>query len=178
MSVAIRRTWLAVQLLVTCGFAASAHAQSSASGSLSVTARVVSPMSMTVTHALDFGKLLTSTTKTIAPNAATSGRFEIIGQGGSSISVTLTMPASLTPTSGSNLPVTGWTYIASDTPALTGTAVSFAANGSVPIPLTLEALAGTAKMYFGLGATISPNAMAAATTYTATGQITAAYTDL
>ena len=178
MSVAIRRAWLASQFVVTCGFAATAHAQSSASASLSVTARVVAPMSMTVTHALDFGKLLTSTTKTIAPNAATSGRFEIVGQGGSAISVTLTMPGSLTPTSGTNLPVTGWNYIASDTPALTGTAVAFTANGSAPIPLTLEALAGTAKMYFGLGATISPNSLAATTAYTATGQITAAYTDL
>lgn len=178
MPVAIRRMWFAGQLIIVTAFAAPAHAQSSVSGSLAVTAHVVTPLALIVSHSLDFGRLLTSTSKTIAPGAATSGRFELVGQGGSSITVTLSMPASLNPTAGLNMPITGWTYVASDGPNLGGTPISFNAGTSAPIALTFESVAGSTKMYFGIGATVSAGALQPTTAYTGTGQITAAYTDL
>ncbi|MDQ2891061.1 MAG: DUF4402 domain-containing protein [Gemmatimonadota bacterium] len=178
MALAYRRIWLLGQLILAGGIALPAHAQSSASGSIAITARVVTPLVLIVSHPLDFGRLLVSTSKTIAPSAATSGRFELVGQGGSSISVTLSMPSVLNPTAGANLPITAWTYVASDGPALTGTAVSFPAGTTPPIPLTFENVAGSTKMYFAIGATATASAQAPTGNYTGTGQITAAYTDL
>ncbi len=178
MPVVTRRIWIAAQLMIVTALAVPAHAQSSVSGSLAVTAQVVTPLALVVSHSLDFGRLLTSSTKTIAPSAATSGRFGLIGQGGSSITVTLSMPASLNPTAGQNMPITGWTYVVSDSPVLGGTPVSFTSGTSAPIALTFASVAGSTNMYFGIGATVSASALAPTTAYTGTGQITAAYTDL
>ena len=178
MQVASRRTWHAVQLIAATFLAIPVHAQSSAAGSIAITAQVVSPLALVVTHPLDFGRLLTSTTKTIAPNSATSGRFELIGQGGSSITVTLAMPASLDPPAGLNLPVTAWTYVASNTAGLGGTPIAFNAGAPVPIALVFASVAGATKLYFGIGATVTTAALQPTTAYTGTGQITAAYTDL
>lgn len=178
MSVMVRRCWMIAQLVLAGSIALPAHAQSTASGSIAITAHVVSPLTLIVSHALDFGRLLTSTSKTIAPNSASSGRFELVGQGGSAISVTLSMPATLTPSSGPALPVTAWNYVSSDTPALSGTPVSFSSGAGSPIPLTFENVVGSTKMYFAIGATVTASASAATTTYSGTGQITAAYTDL
>ncbi len=178
MSVAIRRMWLGGQLLVAVALAVPGHAQSSVSGSLAITAQVVTPLALIVSHSLDFGRLLTSTSKTIAPGAATSGRFELVGGGGSSISVTLSMPATLSPPAGMAMPITGWTYVASDGPTLGGAPVAFNSGTSAPIPLTFESVSGSTKMYFGIGATVTAGALQPTTPYTGTGQITAAYTDL
>lgn len=178
MHTTTRRMWLAGHLVMMTALAVPAHAQSNVSGSLAITAQVVTPLALVVSHSLDFGRLLTSTAKTIAPSAATSGRFELIGQGGSAITVTLSMPSSLNPTAGLNMPITGWTYVASNSASLTGTPVAFAGGTSAPIALTFESVAGSTKMYFGIGATVTAGALQPTTAYTGTGQITAAYTDL
>jgi len=178
MQIVIRRPWLAAQLIVATALAAPVQAQSTTSGTLAIAAQIVAPLSLTVTHTLDFGRILVATTKTITPSAATSGRFELIGQGGGALSVTLSMPATLNPSAGPNLPVTSWTYVVSDSPALSGTPVSFNSGTSDPIATRFQTFNGTTKLYFGIGATISPSAAQATTSYTATGQITAAYTDL
>jgi hypothetical protein len=156
-----------------------AHAQSSASGSLAITAQVVCPLLLNVSHPLDFGRLLTSTSKTIAPASATSGHFELIGQGGSSVTVTLSMPSTLSPTSsGTNLPITGWSYIVSSSPALGGTPVAFNSGTSDPISISFDAFSGSTKLYFGIGATVTASATQPTSAFTGTGQITAAYADL
>ena len=174
----IRRVWLAGQFILITALALPMQAQSSASGSLAISAQVVSPLSLVVSHALDFGRLLTSTSKTIAPGAATSGRFQLIGQGGSAVTVTLSMPSTLNPSAGANMPVTGWTYVVSDSPALSGTPVTFSGGTSAPIPLQFQTFAGSTSMYFGIGATVTASGSQPTTPYTGTGQITAAYTDL
>jgi hypothetical protein len=174
----IRRMLLAAQLIAATVLATPAHAQASASGSLSITAVVATPLQLVVTHALDFGRLLVSTTKTIAPSAATGGRFELIGQGGSAVTVTLAMPSQLNPPAGTNLPITNWTYLMSDNPTLTGTPVSFNSGTSDPIATHFQTFTGSTKLYFGIGATVQASAAQPTTPYTGTGQITVAYTDL
>jgi hypothetical protein len=178
MKVVIRRMLLAAQLAAATLLATPARAQSSASGSLAITAVVAAPLQLVVTHALDFGRLLAATTKTIAPSAATGGRFELIGQGGSAVTVTLAMPSQLNPPSGTNLPITNWTYLIGDNPTLTGTPVAFNSGTSDPIAARFQTFAGTTKLYFGIGATVQASAAQATMPYTGTGQITVAYTDL
>jgi hypothetical protein len=180
MSVVTRRSWiLAGQLALLGALAAPVQAQSNASGSIAITATLVTPLQLIVSHPLDFGRLLTPGTKTIAPSASTSGRFEILGQGGSAVTLTLSMPASLSPTGGgTNLPVSNWTYVSSETTSLTGTPIPFTSGTSAPIPFTLTTFNGSVKMYFAIGATVTASALNPTGAYTGTGQITTAYTDL
>ena len=183
MQVAPRRTWLAAQIITAQIVAATlvaipVQAQATAAGSIAITAQIASPLSLLVTHPMDFGRLLASTTKTVAPNGATSGRFELTGQGGSSVTVTLAMPATLNPPSGPNLSVSAWTYLAGNTAGLSGSPIAFNAGTPVSIPLVFESVAGATKMYFGIGASVSAAALQPSAVYTGTGQITAAYTDL
>jgi len=178
MQASLRRLLFGLQILAVVTLATPARAQSSASGTMAVNAMVVNPLALVVSRPLDFGRLLTSTSKTIAPAAATSGHFELVGQGGSAVTVTLSMPSQLNPTAGTNLPVTGWTYVVSNAAALTGTPVSFNAGTSDPIAVSFQAATGTTKIYFGIGATVTASAAQSTSAYTATGQITAAYADL
>ncbi len=134
-------------------------------------------MSLVVTHALDFGKIFASSTNTVAPNAAKGGRFEVNGETASSITVTLTMPISLTPTVGTSMAVSGWNYMVSTSSSLSGaTAVPF--SGGTAAVATATFTGGATKIYFAVGATATASASQAIGTYTGTGQITAAYSDL
>lgn len=174
----IRRTCFAAQLILVTMMAVPAHAQATASGSMAVNATVVCPLALVVSRSLDFGRLLTSTSKTIAPTATTSGQFKLIGQGGSAVTVTLSMPSQLNPATGSNLPITGWTYVVSNSPALGGTPVSFNSGTSDPIAVSFDTFNGSTNIYFGIGATVTASAAQSTSAYTGTGQITAAYADL
>jgi|GEM_PF-1432858 hypothetical protein len=179
MQASLRRLLFATPLFMAALLATPAHAQSTASGSMAVNALVVNPLGLNVTRPLDFGRLLTSTSRTIAPAAATSGRFELVGEGGSAVTVTLSMPSQLSPTAGgANLPVGAWTYVASNSAALGETPVSFNAGATDNLAISFQAATGTTKIYFGIGATVTASAAQPSSAYTATGQITAAYADL
>lgn len=178
MHATVRRSLLAAQILIVSALAVPLSAQTNVSASFTATVQVIAPLSITVTHALDFGQILVSSNKTVAPSAASGGHFELSGQGGSTLTVNFLMPSELKPVTGSNMPITGWNYILSASPALTGTPVSFAAATNAPFSATFQAGGGATKMYFGIGATVQASASAAISTYTGTGQITAAYADL
>jgi hypothetical protein len=184
MQIVLRRKWIAVQLIVAATLAASpipVIAQSSLATTLTVDATVVAPLAMTVAHTLDFGKIITSTSRTIAPSDATSGRLEITGQRGSAVSVTLNMPSTLVALGGSGavLPVTAWKYIVGTSSGSGGAPVSFSATDSDPFTVILGTPAdGATTMYIGIGATITAAADQRTTTYNGTGHITAAYSDL
>ncbi|HEY5085770.1 MAG TPA: DUF4402 domain-containing protein [Gemmatimonadaceae bacterium] len=178
MPVAIRRRWFAAQLIVAAVVAVPIRAQSSVSASLTATVTVVAPLSLTVTHALDFGRVLTYSAKTVTPIASTAGHFEVAGQGGSTLTVTLLMPKELTPAVGStNLPVTGWEYLSGETPVLSGAPISFNGGALLSIPTAFPGLTSS-KLYFGIGATVQVPALQPTGSYSGTGQITANYTDL
>jgi hypothetical protein len=178
MPAVFRRSRITAQFIIAATLAAPVGAQTNVSASLTATVQVIAPLSITVTHSLDFGKILVSTNKTVAPKDATGGHFELAGQGGSTITVNLMMPSELKPATGAPMPITGWNYIESDSPSLTGTAVSFAASTNAPFSATFQAGAGSTKMYFGVGATVQASASQAIGVYTGTGQLTAAYADL
>jgi hypothetical protein len=145
---------------------------------MSVDITVVAPLSLTVTQKLDFGRVLAGAKPVIAPGAANSGRFEVAGSAGSAVTVTLQMPSALTGP-GVSIPLTGWSYVASDVATLAGaTPVTFAGNQSVPVNATLAGSSGTTKLYFGVGATAGTSGSQAVGHYAATGTITAAYSDI
>lgn len=152
--------------------AAPLAAQSTASASLSVTGKIITPISLAVSAPLDFGAMFAGTAKTVAPDGSTSGRFNVTGEIGSAISVTLQMPTSVTSTGGASIPLSNWNYVLAPTSTLAGaTAVSFNPTSGTAIPTSL----GAGHVYFGVGATATPPSGAANGVYSATGQITVAY---
>lgn len=165
---------VAAALLFT---AAPLAAQSTASASLAVTAKVVNPISISITGPLDFGAVFAGTPKTITPDASNGGRFAVAGEAGAAITVTMQMPTSVTAAGGGSIPLSGWTYAMSSSPAMTGASpAAFNGTSGSPISTTFPGTAGTlSHFYFSIGATASPAAAVATGTYSATGQITVAY---
>ena len=77
MQVVIGRMLLAGQLISITALPAPANAQSNVTAALTAAAHVVTPFALRVTHALDFGPILTSTSKTHAPNSSSAGTEQI-----------------------------------------------------------------------------------------------------
>lgn len=156
--------------------AAPVAAQSTASASLAVTGKIVTPIAVAVTAPLDFGGMFAGTAKTVAPDATTSGRFNVSGEAGAAITLTLQMPTAVTTSGGASIPLSAWTYVMGTAAALTGVnPVSFNGTSGAPISATFGGTSGTSHLYFGVGATATPSSGAVGGTYTATGQITVAY---
>lgn len=167
---------LATAITFAVTSAAPLAAQSTATASLSVTGKVVNPISLAVTAPLDFGGMFVGTPKTISPDGTGDGRFNVSGEAGAAISVTLQMPTSVTTTGGASIPLSNWTYVVGTSSALTGTTpVSFNPTAGAPISTNLSGASGVGRVYFGIGATATPSASAVNGTYSATGQITVAY---
>ncbi len=167
-----------IGLLLTATRPDTLSAQGTATASIDVLAAVISPISVAVTHPLDFGRMFAGAVKTVAANAAMAGRVEVSGQNGSAVSVTLTMPALLNGAGATAAPVSSWNYMVSSAATLAGaTAVAFSGGTPVVVAATLGGGTGVVRLYLGLGGTV--NVVGAAVgTFTGTGQITAAYTDL
>ena len=155
---------------------AIAAAQSTATASLAVTGKIVTPIAVAVTAPLDFGGMFAGTAKTISPDGTTSGRFNVSGEAGAAITLTLQMPAAVTASGGATIPLSAWTYVMGSSAALTSvTPISFNGTSGAPISATFGGTSGTSHLYFGVGATATPSSGAVGGTYTATGQITVAY---
>lgn len=168
---------LAVSLALT-PLPRSAQAQAPEAVTMNVSAVVISPLSLSTTHILDFGRVFNGDIKTVAPGALTSGRVEVSGMSGSAINLTLTLPTILTGTGGST-PVVNWNYLLSSNASFSGaTPVSVNGGSAVPVAATLPGLTGVSRLYLGFGATIQVPAAVPLGAYTATAQITAAYADL
>lgn len=169
------RTLVTTAALAVVG-ATPLAAQSTATASLSVTGKIVNPISLAVTAPLDFGGMFVGTPKSIAPDGVGSGRFNVTGEAGAAISVTLQMPTSVAASGGATIPLSNWSYVIGASSALTGTSpVNFNPTAGTPISTNLSGTTGVGHLYFGVGATATPSATAAAGTYSATGQITVAY---
>jgi hypothetical protein len=149
-----------------------AHAQSSGSATVQVNATVVQPLSVTAIRPLDFGTVFAGITKSVLSNDAKAAQVDVRGQGGAVVSVTLTMPTSLSlGSTGTSLPISGWTCVAG-----AGAPVSF--TGGTPAPVTM-AIPNTAspRLTIGIGATANPSSTQASGDYTGSGQVAVAYTD-
>lgn len=156
-----------------------AHAQSSASGSITASAEIVAPISLTVTGAtLNFNRIVRGgAAKTIAPDSATSGRFYVEGQGGTGLSITVTLPATID-NGAATIPLGGLSATVGTSDASGNTALALT-SGSANTTQTLPGSGETEKLYFRIGATATPGAGTTANgVYTGTISISAAYTGI
>lgn len=178
MKTSIRLSALAAAVVALAAVAPTAQAQSSASASINATGTVLSPLSVVAGQSLAFGKVGQNVAKTIAPDDATSGRFIVQGQGAAKVDITLTLPTNLT--SGANtLAIGTWTgAFGFGNDAAGGTA--FTPVSGVAVNRTLPGLVTDAaqRIFYRLGAKVTPTAAQAAGDYTGAIQLNAIYTEI
>lgn len=161
--------WAKVSTAVVAACVVAASNAGAQSANINVTANVFQAIVVSGTQALDFGSVFPGVDKTIAPSAASSGRFSATGQASSNVNMTFTLPANLV-NGGNNLPINSWTGCRdtdNDPAGCTGFTPSAAA--------TAAAFSGAGELFIFIGATVQPAANQAAGAYTAVATLTLAY---
>jgi spore coat protein U-like protein len=162
--------WGRIGLAVAAALSLSASAARAQSAGIQAIANVYSAITVNGFRALDFGNVTPGLNKVIAPDAATSGRFDAAGQASTNVNISFALPAVLT-SGGNNLPINTWTGCwDSDTDPSAG-CTSFTPSGAA----SPAAFSGGGQLYVFVGATVAPAANQAAGPYAGTVTITVAY---
>lgn len=157
---------LAVVALLAIG-ASTAQAQSA---TISATATVLTPLTLTGTADLAFGNVYPGVAKVVAPGDATSGRFSFAGAANAQVSFNFpSNPSNLT--GPGSLPIGTYTGLHNTTNSPTG-ATAFTPG----VTAVLANLSGTGALFLFIGATVSPTVTQAAGAYTGTITLNAVYT--
>jgi hypothetical protein len=139
-------------------------------GSISATAQVQTPITVTGTQPLTFGNVFPGAAKAVAyTDAANAGKFSVAGQGSTPVTYSFTLPANLT-SAGNNLPIGSWLGYENATNSTSG--------GSTITPSaspTTATLSGSGALFFFVGATVTPPANQPAGSYTGTVTLTVSY---
>jgi hypothetical protein len=156
-------------LALTLTGVVSAHGQG-VNGSITATATVQTPITVTGTQNLSFGNVFPGVAKSVLYSDATNGgKFSVAGQGSTPVTYSFTLPANLT-SGGNNLPIGSWLGYENATNSTSG--------GSAITPSatpTSATLSGSGALFFFLGATVTPPANQAAGSYTGTVTLTVSY---
>ena len=139
-------------------------------GSISATATVQSPITVTGAQNLAFGNVFPGAAKTVAYSDATNaGRFDVTGQGSAPVTYSFALPTNLT-SGGNNLPIGSWTgYLNTSNSTSGGSAITPSAT---PASATLSA---GGALYVFVGATVTPPSNLPAGSYTGTVTLTVSY---
>lgn len=157
---------LSMSLALTLVGVSVAAAQNNAS--ITVSANVQSPITVTAAANLDFGSVFPGVTKSIAVNNASAGRFNVTGQASAPVSLTFVLPANLT--AGANLlPIANWVGNHNTSASPTGTGFTPSASA------TAATLSATGNLWVYIGAQVTPAVAQVAGTYTGTVQMTVVY---
>jgi len=156
-------------LVLALGAAVAARAQG-VNGSISATATVQSPITVTGAQNLAFGNVFPGVAKTVAYNDATNaGQFSVTGQASTPVTYSFSLPTNLTG-GGNNLPIGSWTgYVNTTSTTSGGLAITPSAT---PAGATLSA---GGALYLYVGGTVTPPSNLPAGSYTGTVTLTVAY---
>jgi hypothetical protein len=156
--------------LVTLLALGASSAQAQVSANINATATVQTPLTVTGTTTLDFQNVFPGLVKTVAPTAATAGKFTIGGQLNAEVNITFVLPSNLV-NGANNLPIGTFTG---------GRNTANTQAGQVAITPTAATItrvdAATGALYIWLGATVTPGVAQVAGVYTAPITMTVAYT--
>ena len=156
-------------MLALAVVAGTAHGQSA---TIAATATVVTPITVTGAAPLAFGSVFQGINKTILFSDATSGRFSLTGYLNSQVSMTFTLPATLS--SGANtMPINTYDVRVNGTNSTTGTTTLVVTSGT---PVLSNFVAGA--LFVFVGGRVQPTAAQAQGTYIGTIVLAAAYTGL
>jgi hypothetical protein len=151
---------------------AAAPCASAQFATMAATATVGTSLTVAGTANLAFGSVIPGIPKTIAFDAATSGRIRVDGNGGAGVYLTFTLPAVLSNGSGATMPINTWDVrISRNTNS--ALAVPFTFTNGVPTVWTLHA-SGNARVF--MGARVNPAGTQASGSYFGTILLAAAYT--
>src|SRR5712692_1568700 len=166
MNTASKLTLAALALVVTAVTTAQAQG---VNGSITATASVQSPITVSGTTNLSFGNVFPGINKLVAVTDAGAGLFSVTGQASTPVTYSFTLPTNLT-NGGNNLPIGSWTGEHNGTASPTG-GTSFTPSG-VAAGATLS---GAGALFFYVGAIVTPATNLPAGTYTNTVTLTVSY---
>ncbi len=148
--------------------ATAAQAQTN-NASITATAAVQTPINVVGAQQLNFGNVFPGVNKTVAATDLTNaGRFDVTGQASTPVTLSFTLPATLS--SGANtMPIDTYTGIHADNSAQTGGIAFNPVTGATP---TLSATGG---LFVWVGARVVPATNQAQGTYTANVTMTVVY---
>lgn len=156
---------IAVAALTLVGFG-SVAAQNNAS--ITVSANVQTPITVTAAANLDFGSVFPGVNKSVAVTDAAAGRFNVAGQASAPVSLSFVLPTDLA--AGANLlPIGNWTGNFNTTASPAGTNFTPSAGSQA------AALSATGALFVYIGAQVTPSVSQAAGAYTGTVQMTVVY---
>ena len=158
---------LAVLALVVFGAAAQAQTNNA---SITATANVQTPINVVGAQQLNFENVFPGVNKTVTPSDLTNaGRFEISGQSSAPVTLSFTLPATLS--SGLNtMPIDTYQGVRAEDATQSGVSVLFspgASNGAT--------LSAAGALYVWIGARVTPAATQPQGTYTGSIQMTVVY---
>ena len=162
----ITKLSLAVAALVLTGTTLQAQTNNA---SITATASVQTPINVVGAQQLNFGNVFPGVNKTVAATDLTNGgRFDVSGQASTPVTLSFTLPASLS--SGSNtMPIASYSAIhALLNTQVGGVAFSPAAGATTP-------LSGTGALFVWVGAQVQPATNQAAGVYTGSITMTVVY---
>src|SRR5258705_2951199 len=164
----MRISKLSLVVLALVISASAAQAQTN-NASITATASVQTPINVVGAQQLNFGNVFPGVNKTVAATDLTNaGRFDVTGQASTPVTLTFTLPASLS--SGANtMPIDTYTGISAATSAQTGGVAFKPVTGANP------SLSAAGALFVWIGARVTPATNQAQGTYTANVQMTVVY---
>lgn len=137
--------------------------------SITATASVQTPINVVGAQALDFGNVFPGVNKTIAATDLTNGgRFDVTGQASTPVTLSFTLPATLS--SGANtMPIVSYTGVHAQNAAQTGGVAFAPAAGANPT------LSAGGALFVWVGAQVQPATNQAAGVYTGSISMTVVY---
>ena len=158
---------LAVLALVVFGAAAQAQTNNA---SITATANVQTPINVVGAQQLNFGNVFPGVNKTVlASDLSNAGRFDVSGQASAPVTLSFTLPATLS-SGGNTMPIDNYTGIRADDAAQTVGAVLFSPGASNPATLS-----GAGALFVWVAARVTPATNQAQGTYTGSIQMTVVY---
>jgi hypothetical protein len=141
---------LALLALVVFG-ASAAQAQISNNASITATADVQTPINVVGAQQLNFGNVFPGANKTVlTSDLANAGRFEISGQASAPVTLSFTLPATLS--SGLNsMPIDSYSALRADDATQSGVSIAFG-----PGPSNAATLSAAGALYVWVGARVTP----------------------
>jgi spore coat protein U-like protein len=161
---------LSLTVLALVAFGAGAAQAQSNNASITATASVQTPINVTGAQQLNFGNVFPGVNKTVAAtDLANAGRFDVTGQASTPVTMSFTLPATLS-SAGNTLPIGTYTGIRADNSAQTIGVAAFTPGAS-----NAATLSGAGALFVWVGAQVQPATNQAAGTYTGTITLTVVY---
>jgi hypothetical protein len=164
----MRNSKLSLAVLALVISASAVQAQTN-NASITATASVQTPINVVGAQALNFGNVFPGVNKTVAAaDLVNAGRFEVTGQASAPVTLSFTLPATLS--SGANsMPIDSYSGVRADNSSQTS-GIGFVPGASNPATLS-----ATGLLFVWLGARVTPATNQAQGVYTANVTMTVVY---